>query len=56
MEVEGGVVSLTTTGRTRDFLSHQYQNRSDVPASCIVRITTARAGWMRINRLQRLDI
>ncbi len=35
MGVEGGVVSLTCAGRTRDLPSYQYHNRSDVPASCI---------------------
>jgi hypothetical protein len=44
MEVEGGVVSLTCTGRTRDLLSYQYHNRSDVPASCIVGNSATQTG------------
>ena len=34
MEVDGGEVSLTNYGRTRDFLLRLWFNRSDVPASC----------------------
>ncbi len=35
MGVEGGVVSLTNAGRTRDSGSGLCINRSDIPASCI---------------------
>jgi hypothetical protein len=40
VEVDGGEVSLTNYGRTRDLLSRLWFNRSDVPASCISRVSS----------------